>query len=242
VEAAISKVFSSEAAFTVADEALQIHGGMGYMKAAGMERLVRDMRIFRIFEGTNDILRLLVALTGIQYAGGHLKELQKAIKNPTSNFGFILGEGTKRAKRIVGLSTMPSINDRVHPNLIPCAEMLTKSVDSFGIAVEQLLMKHLKNIIDQQFLLIHVANSAIDLYSMMVVLSRASRSLKLGLRSAKHEELLTTVWCSEASERIQLALDKLKSNVHNDNIKKMSDISAHLCENGGTVAESPLGV
>merc|ERR1712141_914747 len=80
LEAAISKVFASEAAWFVTDEAIQILGGMGYMKDCGVEKVMRDLRIFRIFEGTNDILRLFVALTGIQYAGGHLRELQKAVK------------------------------------------------------------------------------------------------------------------------------------------------------------------
>lgn len=46
------------------DEAIQILGGMGFMKDCGLERVLRDLRIFRIFEGTNDILRLFVALTG----------------------------------------------------------------------------------------------------------------------------------------------------------------------------------
>ncbi|KAG8240081.1 hypothetical protein J437_LFUL019658, partial [Ladona fulva] len=58
------KVFASEAAWHVTDEAIQIMGGMGYMRATGLERVMRDLRIFRIFEGTNDILRLFVALTG----------------------------------------------------------------------------------------------------------------------------------------------------------------------------------
>jgi very long chain acyl-CoA dehydrogenase len=42
----------------------QILGGNGFMKANGLEKVLRDLRIFRIFEGTNDILRLFVALTG----------------------------------------------------------------------------------------------------------------------------------------------------------------------------------
>ena len=64
LEAAISKVYASEAATYVVDECLQILGGMGYMRETGVEKMVRDVRIFRIFEGTNEILRLFVALTG----------------------------------------------------------------------------------------------------------------------------------------------------------------------------------
>ena len=57
-------MFASEAAWWVTDEAIQIMGGMGFMKDSGLERVMRDLRIFRIFEGTNDILRLFVALSG----------------------------------------------------------------------------------------------------------------------------------------------------------------------------------
>ncbi|PNI37076.1 ACADVL isoform 13, partial [Pan troglodytes] len=64
IEAAISKIFGSEAAWKVTDECIQIMGGMGFMKEPGVERVLRDLRVFRIFEGTNDILRLFVALQG----------------------------------------------------------------------------------------------------------------------------------------------------------------------------------
>ena len=121
-----------EAAWYCTDEAIQILGGMGYMRECGLEKVMRDLRIFRIFEGTNDILRLFVALTGIQvstlrrdsklnllfsyrnrekchkksycfvqYAGGHLKELQRALSNPAANFGLVFGEGIVRAKRLL---------------------------------------------------------------------------------------------------------------------------------------------
>uniref|UniRef100_A0A8U8B0E2 Very long-chain specific acyl-CoA dehydrogenase, mitochondrial n=1 Tax=Geospiza parvula TaxID=87175 RepID=A0A8U8B0E2_GEOPR len=54
------------AAWAVADECIQVMGGMGFMQEPGVERVLRDLRIFRIFEGTNDILRLFVALQGFQ--------------------------------------------------------------------------------------------------------------------------------------------------------------------------------
>lgn len=96
------------------------------MKETGLERVLRDLRIFRIFEGTNDILRLFVALTGIQYAGAHLKELQNAFKNPTANLGLIFEEASKRVVRSVGLSSPPAIDHHVHKDLVTAAGLLSK--------------------------------------------------------------------------------------------------------------------
>merc|ERR1719166_758900 len=131
LEAAISKIFASEAAWFVTDEAIQILGGNGYMRALGLEKVMRDLRIFRIFEGTNDILRLFVALTGIQYAGGHLRELQKAIKNPIGNFGIVMGEVSKRAGHAVGLASGTHLAPHVHNNLVQSAALTCKGVDAF---------------------------------------------------------------------------------------------------------------
>merc|ERR1712036_189225 len=90
LEAAISKVYASESAWFVTDEAIQVLGGMGYMRDCGLEKVMRDLRIFRIFEGTNDILRLFVALTGIQYAGGHLR-IAKCCETPHFQFWSCFG-------------------------------------------------------------------------------------------------------------------------------------------------------
>jgi acyl-CoA dehydrogenase len=60
-EAAASKLFSSEMVGRVADRAVQIHGGAGYMKASPVEHFYRDVRLFRLYEGTSQIQQIIIA-------------------------------------------------------------------------------------------------------------------------------------------------------------------------------------
>ena len=60
-QAAMCKVFCTEMANRVADSALQIYGGMGYMKESPIERVYRDIRLTRIYEGTSEIQRMVIA-------------------------------------------------------------------------------------------------------------------------------------------------------------------------------------
>ena len=57
---AMAKRFATDVAFRVADEALQLHGGYGYLHEYGIERVVRDLRVHRILEGTNEMMRVIV--------------------------------------------------------------------------------------------------------------------------------------------------------------------------------------
>jgi acyl-CoA dehydrogenase len=61
MEASCAKLFASEMVGRVADRAVQIFGGAGYTSDHGIERLYRDVRIFRIYEGTSEIQRLVIA-------------------------------------------------------------------------------------------------------------------------------------------------------------------------------------
>lgn len=58
---AMAKRLASDACFHIADEALQLHGGYGYLKDYPLERIVRDLRVHRILEGTNEIMRVIIA-------------------------------------------------------------------------------------------------------------------------------------------------------------------------------------
>jgi alkylation response protein AidB-like acyl-CoA dehydrogenase len=58
---AMAKRFVTDAAFTVANEALQLHGGYGYLADYGIEKIVRDLRVHQILEGSNEIMRVIIA-------------------------------------------------------------------------------------------------------------------------------------------------------------------------------------
>jgi alkylation response protein AidB-like acyl-CoA dehydrogenase len=67
LEASVAKLYATEALGKVDDAAVQIHGGMGYMREAGIESYYRDVRIVRIYEGSSEIQRNIIAgqlLTG----------------------------------------------------------------------------------------------------------------------------------------------------------------------------------
>jgi acyl-CoA dehydrogenase len=61
VKAASAKMFASEACGRIADRCVQVHGGAGYLKAYEAERFFRDARVYRIYEGTTQVLQLVIA-------------------------------------------------------------------------------------------------------------------------------------------------------------------------------------
>src|SRR5690606_25602938 len=69
LEAAAAKYFASEAVGRVADRAVQIFGGAGYVADHGIERFYRDVRLFRIYEGTSQIQQLVIARETIRRGG-----------------------------------------------------------------------------------------------------------------------------------------------------------------------------
>ena len=132
----------------------------------------------------------------MQYVGGHLREIQRAMKNPVGNLSMIFEEGTRRIRRTVGLDA-PDIAQYVHPELQQEAQQLSKNILAFSSAVEHLLIKYTRDIIHEQMLLNRLANSAIDIYTTLVVLSRATRALNKNISTAEIEKNMAKVICSE---------------------------------------------
>ncbi|MCD6566103.1 MAG: acyl-CoA dehydrogenase family protein [Bacteroidales bacterium] len=97
VEAAILKVAGSEALDYIVDENVQIHGGMGYSAELDVDRGYRDSRINRIFEGTNEINKILVVDT--------------VLKRGAKGYFDLFGEAEKAYKNLVSLSGTPELED-----------------------------------------------------------------------------------------------------------------------------------
>ena len=60
MQCAMAKRYATDAGFTVANQALQLHGGYGYLHDYGIEKVVRDLRVHQILEGTNEIMRVII--------------------------------------------------------------------------------------------------------------------------------------------------------------------------------------
>jgi acyl-CoA dehydrogenase family protein 9 len=174
LETAAGKIFGSELANRAASDAMQIAGGIGYSKEYPYEQEMRDARINMIFEGTNEILRALIALSGLQQPGEHLRALGKAFKDPLHSLGAIGGYIAGRVKRQVAKAQFT----KVHPALKSEADLVETAIHDLALGVEKLLMEHGKEIIEQQFQQERMANAAIDIYLATATLSRASWAIE----------------------------------------------------------------
>ncbi|GFS26373.1 very-long-chain specific acyl-CoA dehydrogenase, mitochondrial protein [Elysia marginata] len=243
VEAAMVKIFSSEGCWQCVSECLQVLGGLGYMKDYPYERYLRDSRILLIFEGTNEILRLFVALQGVQHAGKSMKELLKKLRNPLNNPGLMFKAAWRRSrgKSVIGPEVL-KLEGEVHPELEQEAKILDEGIVSFGGAVEDVLSEFGNKVIHEQMKLRRLADICIDLYAMIACIGRSSRSLCIGLRNADHEVLLTRAFCYEADQRIKKNLHELQPSKRVK--KEIGDIHRQIADSmfkqNGYAAEHPL--
>ena len=205
VEAAISKVFASEAVQKASYEALQIAAGNGYMREFPYEQITRDTRILSIFEGTNEILRLYIALSGLKGVGTGLGELKAAVgdifNDPIKGFG-VLGEYTSRRMREATGYGTDKIKYVLEPALQKYAAIYEKYAVELSKASDQLLRQHGKAIADQQHAQKRIADITIDLFVGLCVLSRADSMLKQKHPSAAQAVDIAGLFSRQARRRM----------------------------------------
>ena len=232
LETAACKIFASELAYRAANDALQIAGGIGYSKEYPYEQAVRDARINLIFEGTNEILRALIALSALQQPGERLRELGKAFGNPLHSIGAIGSYVAGRAKRQV---TKPQFS-RVHPALAAEAAMVAANVNTLSLRVDALLRRHGKSIIDRQFHQQRLANVAIEIYVSVAVLSRTTWELeRAGEDGAAAELDCARIFIPAAMRRARRQLRALRTNQD----ARTKVIAERALESGDLAPETP---
>lgn len=220
VEAAISKVFASEALWMTANEALQIAAGNGYMKEYPYERVVRDSRINMIFEGTNEILRLYIGLSGMKDAGESLKEIGKSagkiFNDPIKGFGVLSGYAAKRLSRLSGVG-IDSVE--VHTELQEQAAVYARYTSLLGGAVESTLRRYGKSIVGTQLITKRIADIAIDLYVGLCMLARVQTMIsEKGADKCAPEIQLVTIFTRAARRRMSQNLRRLNRNEDSETI------------------------
>ena len=186
LEASINKVFGSEALDFVADEGVQIHGGYGYIQEYKIERIYRDSRINRLFEGTNEINRLLIPGTLIKRAmKGELPLLQKAQALQAELLELVPG------RQFDGV-----LEEETH--LLSMAKKIFLmagggAVRKFGVRLEQ-----------EQEALSHLADIMIQIYAMESALLRTKKRLEsAGEQKCAAAVAMTRVFVQEAFDKIE---------------------------------------
>ena len=235
LETAACKVYASELAFRTASEAMQIAGGIGYSKEYPYERALRDSRINMIFEGTNEILRALIALMGLQQPGEELKAVGKAFKDPLHSIGAISSYLTGRVKRTL---VKPEFT-KVHELLADEADQVAVNIHGLALAVEKALIEHGKGIIDRQLLQERMANAAIDIYLATAVLSRATSAIrKRGPEGAAADLEAARLFVPMAMRRTRRAIRALERNA-DDTVRA---IATRAMDTGDLTVPTPTDV
>jgi alkylation response protein AidB-like acyl-CoA dehydrogenase len=202
LEAACAKVFASDLIWSSADEMVQIAGGRGYVKPYPYERLLRDARINRIFEGANEVLRLFIALNGVQGPAESLKEVGTALRRPLKNLGLLSGYAASRIRsRFGGTATLDAPLDR---RLSEHKEYFEKHVAELKDAAGRAILRHRSGIVERQLVLERLANMAIELLATACVLSRTQSLIEeRGADNCPREIELCDLFCVESGRRFR---------------------------------------
>lgn len=172
VEAAILKVHGSETLDYVADEGVQIYGGMGYSAEAPMDRIYRDSRINRIFEGTNEINRLLIVDM----------ILKRAMKGELD----LMGPAQKVASELVGIPEFAEPDDTLFAYEKKLIANFKKAILLIAGGAVQKLMTSLSK---EQEVIMNIADMAIEAYVAESTLLRVEKLVGMRGEAACTEHL-----------------------------------------------------
>lgn len=186
IECSINKVFATEVLDYCVDEGVQIHGGYGFMSEYEIENMYRDSRINRIFEGTNEINRLLIPDTLVKKAmKGELPLMQAAASLQEELMSYYPQE----------IEDAPLAAEK---HLIDMTRKIILMVAGSA------LMKYQQAISKEQELLAFSADMLIELYAMDSVVKRTERAIAAtGIENAQQKLEMTTVYVQEAFDRIE---------------------------------------
>jgi alkylation response protein AidB-like acyl-CoA dehydrogenase len=190
IECAILKVHGSETLDFVVDEGVQIYGGMGYSADAPMDRAYRDARINRIFEGTNEINRMLV--------------LDMMLKRGMKGELDLMGPAQAVAKELMAIPDLNSNPEnrlweeekKVLANLKKAALMIA------GAAVQKFMMK----LSDEQEILMHLADMLIQIYAAESSILRTEKLAAIkGEENCSYQIDLSRIYLYYAIDQVHMA-------------------------------------
>jgi acyl-CoA dehydrogenase family protein 9 len=210
LESAICKVAGTEFMWYAANRAMQLKGGEGYMRDQFYEKMLRDIRIFPIFEGANDVMRAFIALSGIKPLGEELRELgDVGLSDPIRSLGVLADYVAGRVQREV----RPDRITKAHPELARLAEPVTDQVKRLRAVSESLLREHKKGIMERQFQQKRLAGAVSDIYAQVAVLSRVTAIFEeQGVEPSGQERYIAETFVPRAAARVESSLNQIESN------------------------------
>ena len=210
LESAIVKVSGTEFLWYAANRALQLKGGAGYMRDEPYEKVLRDTRIFPIFEGANDVMRAFIALSGIKPVGERLSGLSGVnLGDPIGSIGVLADYVAGRIQRGV----RPERVTKAHEELSALADPLTDQVKRLASISESLLREHKGDVIERQFHQKRLADAVADIYAQIAVLSRVTAIFdEHGVEPSGQERYIAQTFCGRAARRVNKHLNQVESN------------------------------
>lgn len=206
VEAAILKVHGSETLDYVADEGVQIYGGMGYSSEGPMDRVYRDSRINRIFEGTNEINRLLIVDM----------LLKRAMKGELD----LMGPAQKVGAELVSMPEMSEADDSLFAYEKKMVANFKKVILMTAGAAVQKLMTTLSK---EQEVIMNIADMAIEAYVAESVLLRVEKLISMKSEEECSAQLnMARLYINSACDKIYISgKEALNSFAEGDELRMM---------------------